>query len=504
MNKAESGGEPPEPNEGKSRSFTGVRKNPDGTLDYSHAAEVLSPEGESASPPDTTEGPLPLIREYFETYKHDPSEYGAQSHNVILDKRCKELERLANPQTQESVTPRDAAPVLAWIADRMTNANLYTLGGEADHLCSKKLFTENCAIVYPDAKVDIHDDLRATVARLRLVAPRDTTALSSIADGPNPSETRRLLKENPRQLARQIDEALSLAGMWAGTVEHETRGQKVDPVRHDTAERQLTKAVEEIYKLQLMRDQLQEQIYGRADITPSEARRMDALRAEVRGAPESAPTPKDKAAQEQPSVKSYRPMSAAEIQQSKAHLDASRVVSQTRQAEARKQDERQPEQETRLEGSPALSEAALRDKKIELGKNGPFAALREQHKTNDEVKKSVTPEMKRLLLEKLLKDIDFGVRGAEKYVKEHPEEVPGHPNFVIGRKNVAQFAGLGVTLGDAAVYQKIAIATEGRDISPDKVALMPMVDYLKRYLGYDLREDKKRAELLNKFTNALL
>jgi len=48
MNTAERGGVPPEPNKDKSRFFVGVKKNSDGTLDYSHAMEMKDPEGKLA------------------------------------------------------------------------------------------------------------------------------------------------------------------------------------------------------------------------------------------------------------------------------------------------------------------------------------------------------------------------------------------------------------------------------------------------------------------------
>lgn len=47
MNRAEAGSRPPQPNQEK-RFYTGVQKNPDGTLDYSKAAFLHDPTGEHA------------------------------------------------------------------------------------------------------------------------------------------------------------------------------------------------------------------------------------------------------------------------------------------------------------------------------------------------------------------------------------------------------------------------------------------------------------------------
>lgn len=154
---------------------------------------------------------------------------------------------------------------------------------------------------------------------------------------------------------------------------------------------------------------------------------------------------------------------------------------------------------TALEGSSDLSEASLRNKRFNLGKDGPIAELYSARaNTVAEVRRIVTPEMKRILLEKMLQDVDISIQQAVRILKNQPAD------SILGRKGVAQFCGIGVAGGEiAAAYQKIAAAAEGRVRTPDEIARMPMVDYLKNCFGYDLTKDKPRADMLKKYTNAL-
>ncbi|MCX6739799.1 MAG: hypothetical protein NTZ49_01050 [Candidatus Parcubacteria bacterium] len=269
--------------------------------------------------------------------------------------------------------------------------------------------------------------------------------------------------------------------------------------------------MEHLYKISLFCDKIEKQIKLDKEQKKIENVRQKIENSGKQGSRYSAgtwkyePAPNDKEKQaEKP--KHSEPEKAAgmtkeEIEKKRKELDALWKRSQeTQRTKGTVSGKEQQAKKPKPEEDPELGKPALRDKDYKdynLGKDGPFKALYTEHKTPAEVKSAVTPEMKRLFLEKMLKDIDGGIYGAEEFVLKNP-------GSVLNRKGVAHFSGIGVTVGyNAIVYQKIAIAAEGRVISPNEIAVMPMVDYLKRYLGYDLRADKKRAELLKKFTNAL-
>ena len=420
--------------------------------------------------PATTETPQSDTRYFSDVsrYFNARREIGGvdEEQDMFIREQQQMLEKLANPKLIEQMRPNDVAIALSELSGVMSRANPNiesnrTSDPESDafnekmYLQTKRLFMESSKKMFPDTKVDIHSDSLKTIAQ-RLEKSFGAFSMPEITD----AEVAQLLKDDPKKLAEWIDRALYLAGDAAenkalvnfGIREEEGKKGKIDSARYDEENNTLANITEAIYKLQLLRDQLQQEIYGRADIPSSDVRKIDALRDEFK---DSKPEAKDSVAEKKQRTEKPKPKE-----------------------------------------SPELEEIALRDKKYDLGKDGPFKALYAEHKTPVEVKKAVTPEMKRLFLEKMLRDIDMGIRGAEEFVRKNP-------SVLVNRKEVAQFSGIGVTSGEAAIYQKIAVATEGRIISPGEIAQMPIADYLKRYLGYDLRTDKKRAELLEKFTNAL-
>ncbi len=371
----------------------------------------------------------------------DPNE--ENSYELFLAEQQRTLGKLANPRLADRVTPQEVSLALSDLAGNMafdnpdiesnrTDDPKQNAENEKRYLESKKLFMETAAKIFPDTEPDFMQ--LSSVSEIL----RESTNSALLHPEISVREVEKFLHDNPKELARRIDDDLYFAG-------HKMKSDAwiAYPSKDRSAqETKLATASEALYKLQLMRDELQKRMYRQADMSPSDARKIDTIRTEVKAVGMGVVTGKEQ------------------------------------------KDE--------------LGEAALRDKKIEFGTNGPFAALYVEHKSPEEVKKAVTPEMKRLLLESMLQSIDVSNIGAEEYVRKNPD-------VILNRKGVAQFIGIGVATGEpSVVYQKIAVAAEGRVISPSEIARMSMVDYLKRYLGYDLRADKKRTELLEKLTNAFL
>src|SRR3989338_2729225 len=250
--------------------------------------------------------------------------------------------------------------------------------------------------------------------------------------------------------------------------------------------KQAIEAARLVYRLSLIRDQYQKELYGRKDVAAPDAKKIDVIRDQVKTGGSGATT--------ETSPKRSVGMTEEEIRVARERSAKMNISS------GRKKDAPFPkEKPVPLEESGDLAEATLGGKRFDLGKSGPMAELySDKADTVADIKRIVKPEIKRMLLEKMLQDVDLSIQQASRVLAS------AEPGSILGRKGVAHFCGIGVTGGEAAVYHKIAIATEGRVVDPAEIARMPMAEYLKKYLGYDLTKDKKRAEMLQKYTNALL
>lgn len=111
-------------------------------------------------------------------------------------------------------------------------------------------------------------------------------------------------------------------------------------------------------------------------------------------------------------------------------------------------------------------------------------------RTIEEIKRVVTSEVKEAFLRSLLVDLDDKIAVAEKINKED--------GATLNVKKMASNFGL---IQFKPGFQRIVIATEGKFVDAKSVELMPVVDYLKKYLNYDLEQDPQRAEALKKYTN---
>lgn len=114
-------------------------------------------------------------------------------------------------------------------------------------------------------------------------------------------------------------------------------------------------------------------------------------------------------------------------------------------------------------------------------------------KNVDEIRRVVTPEVKKVVLSHILKAIDARVMQGKGLALKTPGTA------VEARKMVT-------VLGNEVLgrrYQFIASATEGKIIDAKDVAGMKVDEFLKKYLGYDLRTDQVRKGDLDKYTNIL-
>ncbi len=153
------------------------------------------------------------------------------------------------------------------------------------------------------------------------------------------------------------------------------------------------------------------------------------------------------------------------------------------------------------EKSDDLGQKTVKMEKIDLGSEvfAPLYALVKKSVTLAEVQSTVTLEMKRLLLEKCLQDVDKIIENCKDYRRKNPGD-----SAILNFKIVSQFGGARMAIAEAAVFQCISSVAKKRIVSIDEVARRTMVDFLKNDLGYDLSKDSIRGPLLRSYTTAFM
>ncbi len=330
----------------------------------------------------------------------------------------------------------------------------------------REIYMESCRRVFPESQASIH------YANLKVLAERlERNITMSISSGvPSLIEQMKMLKEDPRELANIIDDILYITGMAMKSESYKLTGSTDMSLVSDLHKR-LAIAAEDMFALQQMKDQLQVIVYERraADLTPGEANKIDALRNQFTAG---------------------KSKGEETMEERKKRLDVLWESSQAKQAPKEEKKDLPPEE------SPDLRPEALRDKNPNFSKSEIAKILYDpRYTTLEQVKGIVTEDVKRAVLESMLRQIDLGIKSAETALQ-------GRTNAKLNMKSVAKFCGMAVTYNDAPVYQKIAAAAENQVRLPDDLAKMPIVEYLSRYLNYDLKADKRRADLLREYTNA--
>lgn len=209
----------------------------------------------------------------------EPSEE-EEEFEAFLAEQQRTLEKLADPRWAKRVTPKEASLALSELAGSMAtdNPETYRTGdseldaqNERKYLEAKRLFMESAAKIFPDAKPEFSQLVTLMGQLSESVNLGRETGISDF-------EVEHLMLENPKKLAEILDhQALDL-----GHVMMDQARLAYASKDRATQETKLATAAEALYKLQLMRDKLQEHIYGRADVTPSEARKIDTIREEFK------------------------------------------------------------------------------------------------------------------------------------------------------------------------------------------------------------------------------
>mgnify|MGYP003489849636 FL=1 len=205
------------------------------------------------------------------------------------------LQKMADPKRLEKMHPRDVSFALAELSGTLADTNpesprnnfLDANLGEEDnqakeelYLATKKLYMDSCAKMFSDTQItSIVSELNTGVRRIKREMPHIplSESLDSI------SETQALLRDNPKELLKRLDDVLYQAGTgekshayyaFEAWIEHEES--------LEAAEIRLGTLAEPMYKLQLIKDELLRKIYGTADMKPSERMRIDQLKSSLK------------------------------------------------------------------------------------------------------------------------------------------------------------------------------------------------------------------------------
>lgn len=211
-------------------------------------------------------------------------------HDAFLSMEQQSLEKLANPDAAKAMKPKDVAMAVGDLAGEMAGSSQHRAGNRTGDAAidaengranaeAKKVFMMAGEKAYPHVTVDTANfgvDLERTSRILREEAD------ASFIPEMNPGDLQKMYDEDPKALAKKLDEILGKSGDLL-RMRSRVNFDNKDPKRQEEANAHLAAGGEMFYKLQLMRDQLQEKTYGRKDVTPEEAKQIDASRAAFSG-----------------------------------------------------------------------------------------------------------------------------------------------------------------------------------------------------------------------------
>jgi hypothetical protein len=222
-------------------------------------------------------------------------------HDAFLAMEQQSLEKLANPEAAKALKPKDVAMAVGDLAGEMAGSSQDRAGNRTGDPAvdaengranaeAKKVFMMAGEKAYPHVTIDTANfgvDLERTSRILR-----EASDASFIPDM-SPGDLQKMYDEDPKALAKKLDVILGKSGDLM-RMRSRINFDNKDPKRQEEANAHLAAGGEMFYKMQLMRDALQEKTYGRKDVTPEEAKQIDASRAAFSG--QEAPKEEEPAA----------------------------------------------------------------------------------------------------------------------------------------------------------------------------------------------------------------
>lgn len=217
------------------------------------------------------------------------AENDPQTADYIAERR-KNLDKLSNSKNLEGLQYEDFGMALGDLASKMSGSdpNIESnLTGNAEmdeknkdfYLQTKELFMGSCTKVFPETRADV-SDLNRVLQKLR----KSMDIVSMQGEHLTGSTIEKLNRENPEQLMQEIDTILYGAGSALGD-RALSSFQEEDENVAKKFKQELGSAAEQIYKLQLIRDGLEKQIYEKGGMSPKEKQEVENLREEIQNKP---------------------------------------------------------------------------------------------------------------------------------------------------------------------------------------------------------------------------
>jgi|GEM_PF-4810982 len=220
----------------------------------------------------------------------DSGFYSDADTTAYAEEMKAELQRLVVPKNPHNLQPVDYALSLGKLAEAVADRNpVEDPAPETQKMLDDKqahaqeVFMEASARIYPDTDVDVQRDLYNDMGKLfRVYHERESVTARMRRLGLSLEETQDLRKNNPTELLKRLDGMLREASSLLGDDSWQAFNAENDIEAKQMKVRIVT-ASQLMYRLQLMREQLQEEAYGRKDVTAAEAREIDAIRVALKG-----------------------------------------------------------------------------------------------------------------------------------------------------------------------------------------------------------------------------
>lgn len=238
-----------------------------------------------------------FLKDYLQDHNVDSldEEDEMKKYHQVLKK---ELMNIAEKDKLKNLKPKDAAVVFGDLLKEMHIANPdveRNITGdskldkkrEKDYQKSRKLFMESCKKVFTDDVGGIEDEKKGRISDIH-IASKNLKKVEWTSQEISAFESSELFGKNPKELLKKIDEVIDgidYTGQRAWKIVadegSEISQEKSTKQLDQQWRKELADAAKEVYKLELMRDQLKEKIYGKKDISPADAKEIDNIREKI-------------------------------------------------------------------------------------------------------------------------------------------------------------------------------------------------------------------------------